>query len=286
VVSALVDTAPLDTAPLNTAPLDTRAGDGLVVDLRRTTTLFGVTVDPLTMAESVDRAEELIGSGRPSHHVCINAGKLVAMRSDPYLRGVVEGADMVNVDGQSVVWSSRILGAHVPERVAGIDFMDALVARAAARGWRVFFLGGRDDVVSAAAAELSARHPGLTVAGWRSGYWKPHDEEAVVREIAATSPDLVFVGLPTPRKEYFVASHLEALGAGLVVGVGGSFDVVAGLVGRAPLWMQRAGLEWFHRLLQEPRRMWKRYLIGNAKFLALVVEHWIRGRWLHAKSTT
>ena len=270
-----------------TALVDARPTAGTIsVDVRRTTTMFGVTVDPLTMAESVDRAEELITSGRRSHHVCINAGKLVAMRSDAYLRGVVEGADMVSVDGQSVVWASHLLGAHVPERVAGIDFMDALLARAAERGWRVFFLGGRDEIVDTAAAVLAERHRGLHVVGTRSGYWKPHGEEAVVREIAATSPDIVFVGLPTPRKEYFVASHLEALGAGLVVGVGGSFDVVAGVVERAPLWMQRVGLEWFHRLQQEPRRMWKRYLIGNAKFLALVLEQWIRGRWLHAKSTT
>ena len=262
------------------------SGHEPILDVRTTVTLFGSRVDPLTMEESVDRAERLIASGRRCHHVCINAAKVVAMQSDAHLRGVIEGADMVNVDGQSVVWASRLLGSTIPERVAGIDFMDALLARAAIRGWRVFFLGGSDDVVRAATAALVARHPGLQVVGSRSGYWKPHGEEAVVREIAATKPDLVFVGLPTPRKEYFVASHLEALDAGLIVGVGGSFDVLAGLVERAPLWMQRAGLEWFHRLLQEPGRMWKRYLIGNSKFLSLVCKEWVRGRWLHASSTT
>ena len=250
------------------------------IDVRWTTRLFGVAVDPLTMDESVERATTLIESGRRCHHVCINAAKVVAMRNDRALHNVVAHADMVSVDGQPVVWASRLLGLPVPERVAGIDLMQALVARAAERGWRVFFLGATDEALATAVDVLQRRYPALRVAGMRNGYWVAEEAEAVVAEVAATAPDLLFVALPTPRKEFFVAAHREHLGAGLVVGVGGSFDVIAGKVARAPRWMQRAGLEWLHRLAQEPGRMWKRYLVGNTKFVLLVAGARVRGqRW-------
>lgn len=232
--------------------------------------LFGVTVDALDMAASVDRAAALVDSGRPVHHVCINAAKVVRMNDEPALRQIVEDAEMVHVDGAPVVWAARLLGASLPERVAGIDFMEALLARAAERGWRVFFLGATDEVVRRTVAIERQRHPGLQVAGYRNGYWTADEEPAVVAEVAATAPDLLLLALPTPRKEYFASARLHELGAKFVMGVGGSFDVVAGITTRAPVWMQRVGLEWFFRFLQEPRRMWKRYLVGNSRFLAHV----------------
>lgn len=257
-----------------------------VVDVRWTTSLFGLSVDALTMDESVERAAQLIESGRRCHHVCINAAKVVAMQRDPALREVLDHADMVSVDGQAVVWAARVLGAEVPERVAGIDLMVRLVERAAARGWRVYFLGATDEVLDAAVDSLTRTYPGLVVVGRRNGYWTAEEEADVVAGVAATSPDLVLVALPTPRKEFFVARHRQEFGAGLVVGVGGSFDVVAGHVRRAPLWMQRAGLEWFYRFLQEPRRMWKRYLVGNTRFLLLVARARIRGQKWNAPAKT
>ena len=241
--------------------------------------LFGAQVDALTMAESVDHAERLIGRGGPVHHVCINAAKAVRMQDDPELRRIVEDAEMVHVDGTPVVWAARLLGAHVPERVAGIDFMEALLARAAERGWRVYFLGATDEVVRRTVEVEQERHPGLVVAGFRHGYWTAEEEAEVVAGVAASQPDLLLLALPTPRKEVFAHEHLAELGASFVLGVGGSFDVAAGITRRAPRWMQRSGLEWFYRLLQEPGRMWKRYLVGNSRFLALVVKDWVGGRW-------
>lgn len=240
--------------------------------------VFGLPMDLLTMEESIDRAERLIETGLPHQHVVLNAAKVVKAQTDVELRESIEQAAIVNIDGQAVVWAARFLGVDAPERVAGIDFMDALLARAAERGWSVYFLGATDAVVDTVVAAEQDRHPGLRVAGWRNGFWTPEEEADVVAGIAATNPDILLLAMPTPKKERFAAAHLHAFGASLVVGVGGSFDVVAGITARAPRWMQRAGLEWLHRLLQEPGRMWKRYLVGNSQFLALVARERILPR--------
>ena len=259
-------------------PQDTRQ-DAVVLDLReRLSTLpqraavrlFGLDVDALSLEESVDRAEALIATRKPKHHVCINAAKVVGMRRDEGLAEVLAHADMVNVDGQSIVWASRLLRARVPERVAGIDFMDALIARAVDRGWSVYFLGATDRALDACVDHFQTQYPELIVAGAHNGYWEAHEQDEVLGKIAASGARLVLVALPTPRKEHLVGANLDKFGDALVVGVGGSFDVFGGLVTRAPKWAQRSGLEWAHRLAKEPRRMWKRYLVGNSKFLALV----------------
>lgn len=231
-------------------------------------------VDVLTMEESVRVAEELIASGEPHQHVAINAAKVVAVRQDPELRRIVEGCAIANADGQSVVWASRLLGEPLPERVTGIDFMVRMWQVAAQRRYRVFLLGAKPRTVERAADV--ARGYGVDVVGTRSGYWSADEEQHVVADVAATGADLLFVGLPTPRKERFLARHLHTLGVPLAVGVGGSFDVVAGEVTRAPRWMQRWGLEWAHRMRQEPRRLLQRYFLGNVRFVALVLREWVR----------
>ncbi|HVT77469.1 MAG TPA: WecB/TagA/CpsF family glycosyltransferase, partial [Acidimicrobiales bacterium] len=194
------------------------------------------------------------------------------------LAEVLANADMVNVDGQSIVWASRLLRAKVPERVAGIDFMEALIARAAERGWGVYFLGATDAALEACVAHFQGRFPELIVSGSHNGYWTDEEQADVFGEVAASGAQLVLVALPTPRKEYLVGDNLAAFGNALVVGVGGSFDVFGGLVSRAPKWAQNWGLEWAHRLAQEPRRMWKRYLVGNSKFCYLVARTWWQTR--------
>lgn len=236
--------------------------------------LFGVGVDSLTIGESVDRAEQLVALQRPSHHVVINAAKVVAMQRDDRLREAIEHADMVNVDGQSIVWASRWLRGRVPERVAGIDFMEAMVERAAERGWPVYFLGATDRALAGCMEHFQERFPNLVVAGARNGYWTDEEQADVLRAVAESDAKLVFVAIPTPRKEFLVAEHLEEFGNALVVGVGGSFDVFAGLISRAPKWAQKMGLEWAHRLAKEPARMWKRYLVGNTLFCVQVARSW------------
>jgi N-acetylglucosaminyldiphosphoundecaprenol N-acetyl-beta-D-mannosaminyltransferase len=232
---------------------------------------LGVPLDPLTMDETVARCGELIREGRPVQHVVLNAGKCVLLEDEPDIRDIVARCAVVNADGQSVVWAARFLGVRVPERVAGIDLMGRLIALCEGEGWPVYFLGAKDDVLAAFEAEARRRHPRLVVAGGRNGYFRPEDEPGIAETIRASGARVVLVGISSPMKERFLARNLERMGPVLAMGVGGSFDVWAGKTTRASVWMQHAGLEWFHRFAQEPRRMWRRYLIGNLRFAGLVI---------------
>lgn len=237
------------------------------------TRLLNLPLDPLTMEQTVSAVESLILAGGVHQHVVLNASKVVQAQTDDELRRAIESCDLVSADGMSVVWAGRILGIPVPERVAGIDLMERLLGRAAARGWPVYLLGARQSVVEQVARIEAARHPGLLIAGYRDGYWSAEQEDDVVAAVAATRPALLFVAMPSPRKEQFLARHRDVLEVPFVMGVGGSFDVVAGITSRAPEWMQRAGLEWLYRLKEEPRRMLRRYLLGNTRFIVLLARH-------------
>jgi N-acetylglucosaminyldiphosphoundecaprenol N-acetyl-beta-D-mannosaminyltransferase len=238
--------------------------------------LFGVPVDALTMTETVARCRVLARDGGPHQHVVLNAAKVVELSTNDRLRDIVRSCSVVNADGASVVWASRVLDQPVPERVAGIDLFGALVAAAEADGSSIFLLGAQARVVERVAEILRSRHPELRIAGTADGFWTSDDE--IVATIRAARPDYLFLAIPSPRKEYWLSEHLDDLGVPFVMGVGGSFDVVAGVTTRAPGWMQRVGLEWFWRFAQEPRRMWKRYLVGNAKFIGLTLAEWRRRR--------
>ncbi|MEV0185116.1 WecB/TagA/CpsF family glycosyltransferase [Streptomyces sp. NPDC050625] len=182
---------------------------------------------------------------------------------------IIRSCSLVNADGQAVVWAGRVLGHPLPERVTGMDLMLALWDRAARERYRVFLLGAEPAVVRQVAAIATRR--GVDVVGHRDGHWSWDQEPEVVAAVREARPDLLFLAVPTPRKEYFLARHLADLNCGLAVDVGGSFDVVAGLRARAPRWMRGAGLEWAFRLRQEPRRLSARYLVGNTAFVLLVI---------------
>jgi N-acetylglucosaminyldiphosphoundecaprenol N-acetyl-beta-D-mannosaminyltransferase len=240
----------------------------------RTVELFGLQVDALTMDETVEVVRRMVADGRPHQHVAVNAAKIVAADRDPTLKDIIRSCDLVNADGVSVVWASKVLGAPLPARIAGIDLFERLIEAAAVDGRSVYFVGARPEVVAKVVEVFRERHPGLLVAGYRDGYWDDDDE--VVTAIARAAPDYLFLGIPSPRKEFWLSQHVPRLGVPFAMGVGGSFDVVAGLVGRAPRQVQRMGLEWVWRLAQEPRRMWRRYLIGNAAFVGLTAREWWR----------
>ena len=233
--------------------------------------LFGVPVDALDMAATVDAVRGMVACGAPHQHVCLNAAKVVELDRNPELARAVTRCDLVSVDGQAVVWASRVLAAPVPERVAGIDLFQELLAAAAEAGWPVYLLGAKDSVVRRTAEVANERHPSLIIAGLRDGYWTPEQEAEVVADVARSGAKLLFLAIPSPRKELFLEQHASALGVPFRMGVGGSFDVVAGITSRAPIWMQKVGLEWVHRLAQEPRRMARRYLVGNASFIRLTL---------------
>lgn len=240
--------------------------------------LFGLPIANLTMTETVDHIEELIRRGPTHQHVVVNVDKIVKMDKDPALRKAILDCDLINADGQPIVWASRWLGCPLKERVTGIDLFHALIVRCAERGYRPFLLGARDEVVRKVAEILVARHPTLKIAGYRNGYWKPDEEAQVAEQIRAARPDILFVAISSPKKELFVNRWKTTMQVPFVMGVGGTFDVVAGLVKRAPRWMQRCGLEWFYRLCQEPGRMWRRYLVDDLAFFAIVWREWRQRR--------
>lgn len=239
-------------------------GDGGRADV------LGCPIDRLDMDQTLARIDGLIETRGFAQHVAINAAKLVAMRSDDQLREIVRRCEVISADGQSVVWASRLLGDPLPTRVAGIDLMHELLARAEQRGYGVFILGAKPDVLECACERILERHPRLRLVGRRDGYFSPADDAAVAQEIKVARPDILFVAISSPRKEYWLGLHGREIDVPFVMGVGGSVDVIAGITRRAPRVLQRLGIEWLYRLAQEPRRLWRRYLVTNALFLSML----------------
>lgn len=227
-------------------------------------------IDSLTMTETLDVINQSIQNNHPLHHCVVNAAKLVNMRKDPQLRESVVNSDIINADGQAVVWAARLLGKKIPERVAGIDLMEKLVEMAHQNQYKIFFLGAKDAVVQTVVSKYAEKYSSDIIAGYRNGYFKKEEEDEVAHQIRNSGAHILLVAITSPKKEIFLNQHKDLINTPFIMGVGGSFDVVAGEVKRAPHWMQRNGLEWFYRVIQEPKRMWKRYLVTNSLFLFYV----------------
>ncbi|KLN63536.1 MULTISPECIES: WecB/TagA/CpsF family glycosyltransferase [Vibrio] len=227
-------------------------------------------MDSGTMTETVDLIKSRISDKQFTQHVVVNVAKIVNMRKDEALSESVTECDIINIDGMGVVWGARFLGHQVPERVAGVDLFHSLNAMAEEESFPVFYLGAEESIVQETAARMHKKHPDLAIAGTHHGYFWD-DEESVVQLIKQSGARLLFVAITSPKKENFINKWRDQLGVDFVMGVGGTFDVVAGKVNRAPSWMQKYGLEWLYRVIQEPRRMWKRYLVTNSKFAWLLL---------------
>lgn len=235
--------------------------------------LLNTSVDNYTMEETIERVNDCILSNEQIHHVVVNAGKIVAMQSDSQLRESVNESDIINADGQAVVWASKILNKPLKERVAGIDLMINLVELAYKNKHKIFFLGAKETVVKKVVEMYSNQYSEEIIAGYRNGYFDKSEEQHIAKQISDSGAHILFVAISSPTKEIFLYENKSILkNVNFIMGVGGSFDVVSGLVKRAPIWMQNSGLEWFYRFIQEPKRMWKRYLIGNSKFIYLVLK--------------
>lgn len=239
---------------------------------KRRISFLDAPMHALTMEETLAIATEAMRRRRPLHHTVVNVAKLVAMRDNAELREDVATADMINVDGAGVLWGARLMGHRVPERVAGVDIMEQLFAVAAREGFRPYLLGAEQQVLDAVVDRLGREHPSLVVAGARNGYFKPEDEAGIIADINASGADCLFVAMPTPRKERFLKQYRPDLGTSFVMGVGGSFDVYGGKVARAPRLVQRLGLEWLFRIVQEPGRLWKRYATTNSAYAVLLLK--------------
>jgi N-acetylglucosaminyldiphosphoundecaprenol N-acetyl-beta-D-mannosaminyltransferase len=207
----------------------------------------------------------------------VNAAKIVNMRRDEVLRNDVMSSDIILPDGTSVVWASRILGRPLPERVAGIDLMMGMLRRGNENRYRIYCLGATDDVLEKATARIAADYPSVRLVGWHNGYFTTEEEPAIADEIVAAKPDILLVAMSSPKKEKFLARWNDRLDVPVCHGVGGSFDVMAGKVQRAPERWQRLGFEWLYRVLQEPRRLWRRYLVTNTLFCGMVLQEYLRG---------
>jgi N-acetylglucosaminyldiphosphoundecaprenol N-acetyl-beta-D-mannosaminyltransferase len=231
---------------------------------------FGLKVHPWSMRCTLDFIEETLRrKNRAVRQVVINAAKVVNAQKDPVLKAAINGSHLVNIDGMPVVWVLRILGYRVPGRVSGIDLFKNLLQMSAEKGFRPYFLGAREKVLNRMIHKIRQQFPNMEIAGFHHGYFSSREERSLVEEIRKARPELLFIGISSPYKEVFLKRWGDKLPIPFAMGVGGSFDVLAGEIRRAPRWMQRIGLEWFFRLCQEPRRMWKRYTWNNILFIGL-----------------
>jgi len=231
---------------------------------------FGLRIHPWSMAQTLAFIQKnLLEKDTDIVQVVVNAAKVVDAQKDPVLRAAINESHLVNVDGLPVVWVLRMLGHRVPERVAGVDLFERLLHLAAEKGYRPYFLGARHTVLARMIQKIQQQFPTLDIAGSHHGYFQPDEEKEVANHIRTCVPDLLFIGIPSPQKELFLNRWSGYLKVPFAMGVGGSFDVLAGKTRRAPRWMQKTGLEWFFRILQEPGRLWKRYARTNILFIGL-----------------
>jgi len=233
--------------------------------------LFGVSMHAWTMEETVQVIKKRLEDNLFTQHVVVNVAKLVNMQSDSVLAESVKSCDIINIDGAGVVVGGRMLGMKIPGRVAGVDLFHQLLAIAEKNEHSVYLLGARDHVTEETVRQVKRSYPELKLAGYHHGYFWANEEE-VVKDIATSEAKMLFVAITSPKKENFINKWKDELGVTFVMGVGGTFDVVAGKTRRAPIWMQKAGLEWFYRVLQEPKRLWKRYLITNCVFAWMLLK--------------
>lgn len=233
-----------------------------------------LSVDAVTHSEALDEVERLVAAGEGGAVFTPNVDHVVIADEDERMRAAYDDASLSLVDGTPLVWATWLLGRRVPEKVSGSDLVPSLLARAADRGWRVFFLGGAPGVAALARDKAVAQLPSLRIVGVEAPRIDldaaPAEIAAVVDRVRAERPDVVMVALGAPKQEIFIHRVKHALRPAVLLGVGASLDFVAGTVPRAPRWMSRAGLEWLFRLSREPRRLWRRYLVRDPKFLLIL----------------
>lgn len=253
------------------------------IDLnRRKVELFGINIHNVTLDEAVKITKDLLlKDSKPGRYVVTpNATQIVQIKHNSTLRRIFNQAYLVVADGMPVIWASRFLGKNLKERVTGADLFPKLCKIAANCGIKVFLLGAKPGVADKAASNLKSRHPHLKIAGVYSPPFgfedNSRENKKIIRMIKNSKADILFVALGFPKQEMWIYKHAEECDVNLSIGVGAAFDFQAGTLGRAPGWMQRWGLEWFHRLLQEPGRLWYRYLIKGPQFILLTLREFIK----------
>ena len=238
--------------------------------------LFDLPIDDGNLEETVEEILDRIQRDEVIEHVGVNSNKVVLSRRNAKIREIIQQADMVSADGYSVVRACHWLKKKKIDRVTGIDTMMELLKQAEALELTVYFLGTKEEILDRLLETIQQKYPRLIISGMQHGYFKQEEERAVVERIAACQPHMLFIGMTSPYKEEFVNKYKNELNANLIMGVGGSFDVLSGEISRAPAWMQRNGFEWLHRFMKEPRRLYKRYIFENLYFVYLTVQEKIK----------
>ena len=237
-----------------------------------TVNLFGIPVEAMTMSQTLDLVDEVISSRQSLQIGVVNAAKVVNMDKDPELRDAVLSSDIILADGAAVVWASKLLRTPLPERVAGIDIMFGMFERGNDKAHRVFCLGATEEVSQTVADNMARDYPGLVLAGRHHGYFTDDEAQEIADQIRDSKADILLVAMTSPKKERFLAKWMDHMQVPVCHGVGGSFDVYAGKVERAPESWQKLGLEWLYRVKQEPGRLWKRYLFTNVSFIWMLLK--------------
>lgn len=225
---------------------------------------------PVTLPGCTQKLFADMAAGKSGWLATVNVSILMMMRENPKLQGFVDRAAWTVADGQPLVWASRWFGTPLPERVTGVDLVEQICAEAQSRGMGVYFLGASQPVLDALVQKLQTRYPRLSI-GHANGYFPAADAAQRAADVTASGASVLLVGMGVPRQEEFIETQWPHLGVKLAIGVGGSFDVLAGLRKRAPHWVQVVGMEWFYRLVQEPGRLWQRYLVTNTQFVLLLL---------------
>lgn len=233
--------------------------------------IFGLHYDSLDMSDAVELLEAFTGQDKTHLVFCLNVALTVWARRDPSLRTIYDACDVLPVDGMGIIIAARFLGVRINGPVSGARLFLEYCRRGASSGRRIYLLGAAPNVAALAAARLVELFPGLQVVGYHHGYFREEDEEVVVEDIRSKAPDAVFLAMSSPKKELFAYRHRSKLKVPVVLGIGGALDIIVGRYKWAPEWVQRSGLEWLYRLMQEPRRLWWRYLSTNTEFGLMVM---------------
>lgn len=235
--------------------------------------LFNCPIDALTMDETLSKIASEIDNNGHLHHAFVNAATIVNLQKDNSLKNGIVHCDIINADGYGVILAAKLLGKPLPERVSGPDLMEKIVKLAFENSYKIYFLGAEQEVVEKVVEKYSSIYSPNIIAGFRNGYFAANEEQIIAKQIADTTPNILFVAITSPKKENFLYKNREILSKiNLITGVGGCFDIVAGKTKRAPLWMQKSGLEWVYRLIQEPRRLFMRYLTTNLLLFKLIIK--------------
>ena len=239
--------------------------------MKKEITIFDIRIHPISKIEFLTIIERNLNLGKKTIQNGVNASSINDLLKNKQLKDAYNNSDLVNIDGMSMVWASRFMGYFVPERVACPDLAGDVLKLAERKGFRVFLLGTTQENLNLTVKNLRNSLPNLKISGFQNGYFSGSDEAGIVKMINDSKTDILLLGLPSPKKELFIEKFKSELDVKYTLGVGGFFDILSGKISRAPLWMQKNGMEWMYRFFQEPKRMFSRYTIGNAKFIKSVI---------------